>query len=290
MITPTMLLPSLLLLSSILLFVLLHQHLRRKRHKRHMETLRQLLLLRQLIGGFQRHRGLSNGVLCGDDSLRANLAQIREQLNGLMLLAASMPLHQPKAWQYLMDHWSRLSTGHNLNPDNNLKQHHLIIRNSIFLLQDLALEQDLSGRNPRFSHLPLIWNEVLQAAEWAGQARALGTGIAAAGQGNVGQRIRLKFLHQKIQQLTTAAFQALSPQFTAWMPSAQQTLKDCQTSVMQLLTCIEYHLLADEAPGISAAEYFQLASRAIDGLLALVDINLEALQYAQTYEAVLPHQ
>lgn len=275
-----MLLPSLALLLAILLFVLLHQCRRRRQYQQRLMILQQLQLLRQLIGALQRHRGLSNGVLCGDDSLRDALQQTTATLNQLMERAEILPRH-------LADHWSRLRSGQVQDATNNLEQHHLIIRNSIFLLQDLTLLQDLSGNNPRFSHLPLIWNEVLQAAEWAGQALALGTGMAAAGAGTAGQRIRLKFLHQKIRQLTHTAFQALSPQFIAWMPMAQQTLQASEMAVGHLLNCMEQNLLAEGSPGISAQDYFQLATLAIDGLLTLVDINLEALQHAYSYEASL---
>jgi hypothetical protein len=56
-----------------------------------------------------------------------------------------------------------------------------MIRNTIFLMEDVASEVDLTGGRVELQYLPCIWKEVVQAAESAGQARALGTGIAAAG-------------------------------------------------------------------------------------------------------------
>lgn len=121
-------------------------------------------------------------------------------------------------------------------------------------------------------YLPCIWREVVQAAEWAGQARALGTGIAAAGRSSAEQRVRLRFLYQKIEQLAGSAFATLQPQCELFhLAQRQRVIED-------FLLCIEQELLGREQPTIAAKTYFQRATQAIDELLALVDTALLQLQ------------
>ncbi|OHC49471.1 MAG: hypothetical protein A3J25_04065, partial [Pseudomonadales bacterium RIFCSPLOWO2_02_FULL_63_210] len=195
---PLLLAGATALLITALLFYALHRRLQRQRRQHIQLNIQQLALLRALISGFQRHRGLSNGVLCGDASLSQDLAVARQGLDQHIRAAQALDSTHQDAWNSLIDHWSRMREGRS-DQANNLAQHHLIIRNSIFLMEDVASEIDLSEGRAELSYLPCIWREVVQAAEWAGQARALGTGIAAAGQSSAEQRVRMRFLYQKIE-------------------------------------------------------------------------------------------
>lgn len=255
------------------LFLLLHQRRLRLSQQDFQQRLQQLTCLRTLITALQRHRGLSSGVLSGDQSLQADLDSTRRQLDTQIETAKSLMNSHQEAWGNLFDHWSRLREGRMQNLDNCLAQHHLIIRNSIFLLQDLASSLEMDETHAEVA-LSCIWQEVIQAAEWAGQARALGTSMAAAQASSAEQRIRLRFLYQKIEELSNKAFSTLQTS-----PLGKRfNLAPCQASIHQLLQCIDQDLLNDEAPQISARVYFQQATQAIDRLFELVDANLEALE------------
>ncbi|SFX31902.1 nitrate- and nitrite sensing domain-containing protein [Marinospirillum alkaliphilum] len=263
------------------LLFLLHRHIQQQLHQKNLQLLQQMKLLRQLIGGFQRHRGLSNGLLCGDTSLHEPLRTTRAELDHLMATATNTDAGSHlDTWRHLADHWSRLREGRTLDANNNLAQHHLIIRSSIFLLEDLAYETRLSENKPDLAWLPLIWHEVLQTAEWAGQARALGTGMAAAGHNSAEQRIRLRFLYQKIHLLSTLAFRSLRTEFDQHLPAALLPLQQAEHQVSNLLNCIQQELLTDQPLTISAGDYFQQATLAIESLLTLVDLTLDHLQQA----------
>jgi hypothetical protein len=261
-----------------LLCYALHRRMRRQKLQHRQLNIRQLSLLRALIAGLQRHRGLSNGVLCGDQSLSQELATTRQELDRHIGTAQALAGTHRDAWRGLIDHWSRMRDGRSSDPANNLAQHHLIIRNSIFLMEDVASEIDLSNGRAELSYLPCIWRDVLQAAEWAGQARALGTGIAASGQSSAEQRVRLRFLQQKIQLQAGSAFDTLQ-QHAARHPQANAFhLRRCEQVVEEFVHCIEQELLGREQPLIAAKAYFQRATQAIDELLALVDGALNQLQ------------
>ena len=64
-----------------LAFYGLHRRLLRQKQAHIRSNVRQLALLRTLIAGLQRHRGLSNGVLCGDAGMSQELAVTRQTLD-----------------------------------------------------------------------------------------------------------------------------------------------------------------------------------------------------------------
>lgn len=274
---PLLLAGATALLITTLLFYGLHRRLQRQRHQHIQLNIQQLALLRALISGFQRHRGLSNGVLCGDASLSQDLAVARQGLDQHIRAAQALDSTHRDAWNSLIDHWSRMREGRS-DQANNLAQHHLIIRNSIFLMEDVASEIDLSEGRAELGYLPCIWREVVQAAEWAGQARALGTGIAAAGQSSAEQRVRMRFLYQKIELLAGTAFATLQRHASEHPQANGFRLQHREQVVADFLRCIKQELLGQEQPVIAAKTYFQHATQAIDELLALVDTALAQLQ------------
>jgi hypothetical protein len=275
---PLQLAGSAALVITTLLFYALHRRLQRQRRQHRQLNIHQLALLRALISGFQRHRGLSNGVLCGDASLSQDLAAARQGLDQHIRAAQELDSSHRDAWNSLIDHWSRMREGRSSDRANNLTQHHLIIRNSIFLMEDVASEIDLSEGRAELNYLPCIWREVIQAAEWAGQARALGTGIAAAGQSSAEQRVRMRFLYQKIELLAGTAFATLQRHATEHPQANGFRLEHREQVVADFLHCIQQELLGQEQPVIAAKTYFQRATQAIDELLALVDAALAQLQ------------
>ena len=256
---------------------LLHWRFHQQRRQLIRANLRQLTLLRALVAGLQRHRGLSNGVLCGDRSLTEDLLSVRRGLDQQMGTVPSLPTTHRDGWDNLIDHWSRLREGNATSPVNNLQQHHHIIRNSLFLMEDIASEIDLSGGRPALGYLPCLWREVMQAAEWTGQARALGTGIAAAGESSAEQRVRLRFLCEKIQALSQTAFNTLRQHANTHPLPAGLHLDQSEQRVAEFLHCLEQELLGKEKPVIAAKVFFHCATLAIDELLGVVDVGLGEL-------------
>ncbi|WP_409524795.1 nitrate- and nitrite sensing domain-containing protein [Nitrincola sp. MINF-07-Sa-05] len=286
-----LILTLLLLITATVLLLLLRWHLQSRTLKRQKQGVRLLTLLRELIADLQRHRGLSTGLLRGDKSLSSDLQQVRTRINTRLQLKSELNnnfrnessnefsafLKDNERWLGITDHWSRLGRDtHHVTPDNNLQQHNRMIGNLIFLAEDVAESLHLPDKNRLLSYQPYIWREVIQAAEWAGQARALGTGIAAAGQSSAQERIRLRFLRDKIQALSDTAFTMLrhkSPDnnlFNLLAPEA---------AVCSLLLCIEQELLRSEKTAIAAKSYFAQATLTIDALFTLVDTALEHLNH-----------
>lgn len=255
----------------------LHQRLKRKTRAQVQHNIRQLKLLRALVGNLQRHRGLCSGVLSGDDSLRAQLSNTRATVDQLMQEAQGLTTNQADGWLGLTDHWSRLRNPSNTECDYIINQHHQIIRNAIFLMEDVAEEIDLTQGEPHLRYLSCIWQEIIPAAEWAGQARALGTSMAAAGKSSAEQRVRMRFLHYKIMGMANTAFNTLR----AHPDSNRFRLQHCEKTVQGLLQFIDRELLSDSRPEIEARQYFSQATLAVDELLSIADAALNDLAASQ---------
>ena len=263
------------------LFFALHRHLRRQRRSLIQSNIEQLALLRIVIAGLQRHRGLSNLVLSGDNSMSEDLANARqlldEKLNGVQHLDITY-IH---AWENLIDHWSRLRQGRNKDQSYNLIQHNLLIHHCIFLMEDVANEIDLTEGRAELGYLPCIWRDVIHAAEWAGQARALGTSIASAGSSSVDQRVRMHFLYQKIEYLSGKAFTTLQNHVVSYPEVNVFRLQQSEQVIAGFLDCMKHDLLSEATPYIDAKTYFQKASESIEELLTLVDVALSQLKENQ---------
>lgn len=256
-------------LALLLVFYLLYRRMKHQQRRAVEWNIEQLALLRDLLADFQRHRGLSNGLLSGDQSMRDELSTTRQRLDKKAAQAERFVGGQVNAWRVLLGQWRQLSQIEGREIEINLQKHHRIIRETIFLIEDIATELDLSGGRDELRYLACIWDEVVQAAEWSGQARALGTGIAAAHQSSAVQRVRLRFLHQKIRELSSTAFVTLKQGF-----SGHDKLHQCEDAVESFLHCMEQELLNKEYPVIEAKHYFDQATRAVNELLALVDTAL----------------
>lgn len=251
---------------------LISQLQRQRRLHRYQQGLEAVRQLRQLITLFQRHRGLTTALLrAPDEALQRQLNQVLAQLGPLLQQLHQRPLvNALERWQAAREHWLRLSgRHHDLSVSINLAQHNQLIQSLLYLLEDVALSAGL----PRLSQgstldLGLLWRDLLPAAELIGQARALGSGVAAAGSCGSGERIRLRFLADKLRRIREQPFL-----------SQPASGNDARQLLIELETLIQQHLLS-EVPQVSAEEYFQRASLALEKVVVIVDDCLDAYESA----------
>lgn len=220
--------------------------------------------LRVLLTHIQQHRGLTTGFLSGNRELSGDIAQLEKRIAGDLqeLKALGSWLKNNSLWLNILDHWSRLSRRYSENDINeNLRQHNLLISHLMYLIDDVAEAHRLQ-RKVAQANEPEDWRELLVIAEVIGQARALGTGVAAQGQCTSVQRIQLYHLCHKIEQ------------------HLQQPLPDTiRVAVKQLLACIQSDMVLDR-PVISAQDYFKLASSSLDQVLKLFDGQIDRLRFS----------
>lgn len=240
-----------------------HRERRRVAH-RVAQGLAYIKNLRLLLTHMQQHRGLTTGYLSGNQDLGEDIALLGKRIaRDIQDSQAVGNWLQPNAiWQNILDHWERLSAHFSNNDINqNLRQHNLLISNLMYLIDDLAEAHRLQ-RNVALTKEPEDWRDLLVIAETIGQARALGTGVAAKGICTSVQRIQLHHLCHQIEQ------------------HLQKPLPDLtQVGIRELLACIQQKVVLDR-PGISAPEYFKLASSSLNLVLELFDSQINRLSLA----------
>lgn len=231
--------------------------------RRQLDSLRLVRLLKNLMGQLQVHRGLVSVLLNGDttkgDELSARqddiahcLRQLRRHNDPALLTPARM-IRIREYWGDIganFDGWSA---------EQSFERHSALIRQILFLIADTAEHgrlHELPGMDAASSSL---WTDLPATAEAIGQARAVGAGVAAAGHCGSVSRIKLRYLHQRLE----AALQGL-----ANLPGVAAA---CPPKVQQLLSDLEHHLLQPPAPTVSAARYFSVASEALDAVYAVFE-------------------
>jgi hypothetical protein len=237
--------------------------------KRQQQGILRLEKMRLLISRIQKHRGLSTGYLNGDKNSLPDIKQLQYSIAGdiISIKKLDIGLNQDERWPNVLSHWKRLSEKFNHREvDNNFNQHTQLIRSLLYLIEDIADgHQLLKLKHPHIQSSRVLWKELLIAIECIGQARAIGTGVAAAGECDSIARIRLNYLKQRIAETSTKVWQGL--------PAA----KGDEEQLNQLVKEIELKLLTGK-PSITASEYFKRCSQMIDALYDYFDKYMEELK------------
>ncbi len=219
-------------------------------------------LLRGLLTFVQQHRGLTTGFINGNFGAKPEIENIALKIKRVMieLDQAGDWIRGNVKWSSLVDHWTRLGLSYlQGDADNNFKQHNILIANLLYLIDDVADAHHLSKITG--DAMDTDWRYLLSIAEYIGQARALGTGVAAKGECSSVLRIQLNHLRNKIASSVDSSWPDKS-----------------RVEIQQLLRCIETELII-ERPSIQAVDYFTLASRCIEHVLDQFDRQIDRLQY-----------
>ncbi|NQZ49748.1 MAG: hypothetical protein HRT95_06025 [Moritella sp.] len=246
-----------------LLFTLQSQQ--RCRKQLQMDGLVKLNSIRKLLTHVQQHRGLSNGVLHGEENLKPRLKGVTDSIETIQQdISDNYPdLLDNERWQAMLDHWQRLAVDCiNLHVRNNLEQHNKLVLNLLYLINDIAFDHKLHQlSNSNSESIQFLWQELLFTAESIAQIRALGTGIAAAKICTRAERIRLNYLCQSLEQSINI-----------------QQNQDYLLKIAHLLKVIDNEIIITK-PTIKANLFFNIATESIDMILASFDKQLNIVEY-----------
>lgn len=231
--------------------------------------LQWLILLREFLSHTQQHRGLTTGYLNGDFSLEQRINQLHTQLKKDIQHIETIDewVSENDNWNAIKDHWQRLKDGYKHNTiENNLTQHGCLIRNILYLIEEMAEDHQLLRlENIDQFGVDFVWRNLLETTEYMGQARALGTGISASQSCCSVDKIKLNYLKDKITEsgkLITKTF-----------PNSDSV----HTNIILLLNTIESNFFQKSPTDtlISANEYFDLATKALNGVYAEYDSTVK---------------
>lgn len=262
--TPVSLLVMLMVSPVLFLLFLAWSMKRRKQEEERLFGLgiEYIKLLRSFLSQLQQHRGLTTGYINGNQTVGMEIESLRRRITSVIedIHTNGLWVRDNVKWSSMIDHWGRLSMTYlQGDAENNFKQHNILIANLLYLIEDVADAHHLARMGG--GTLDTDWRYLLSIAEYIGQARALGTGVAARGECSSVMRIQLNHLRNKIAGSIEVA----------WPDKSRQEIKG-------LLACIESQLMI-EKPSISASDYFILATRCIDQILEQFDRQIDNLQF-----------
>lgn len=231
-----------------------------------LEACNQLLALLEHL---QQHRGMSSAWLAGDKSFEARMRSKRDAVEAIFpRLQAVIVLEGSKArpcltanevnlfrfkWRALVDDLAKLSV------EECIATHSQLINSLLIWLSDLGearIELPASGRVPH----ALVRNFAYRLptlAECLGQARAIGSSVAARHNCSPVARVRLLFLLNRAESLLAQAYEGGGNEASGLQASS---------AVATLAGTIRNEMLAAGTVSIAADVYFSTATQAIDAV------------------------
>lgn len=248
-----------------------------------MDGVPQVLKVIELM---QQHRGLSSGVLNGNEELRPRLQKKTEEVAVAVtaaegVLAKDVAPSASKRWADVKANWEAIRNGGlQMAPRDNLQAHTAMIRKMVLTLHDLGDDGNLA-LDPSADTYYLIDNmlrRVPDVSERLGRLRAMGTGALAAK--NVDDQRRFDISSQ-LGELNMAVAD-LNENFDragVANPHIKATLdtlgKEFNAGTSNVIDQIQNHLLKGDYE-MAAPAYFDMVTKSID------------IVFAKTYQELIP--
>ncbi|MDD3328982.1 MAG: methyl-accepting chemotaxis protein [Zoogloea sp.] len=242
--------------------------------------------LLQVIQTSQQHRGLSSGLLNGNEEMRPLLqkktgevaAAIKSVGDGFVGGAVPSGLRR---WQEVQKDWAALESGGlQLKPRENLLAHTAMIRKAVLTLHDLGDDGNLT-LDPSADTYYLIDNvirRVPDVSERLGRLRAMGTGALAAKSLDDQRRFDISTQLGELN-MTLADFNENLDRAATANPALRGSLDklgtEFNTVASQVIDALQEHILKGDFE-MAPKAYFDLVTRAID------------MTYAKTYGELIP--
>lgn len=266
----------------------LNETLRFLNHER--EGLEYIRVAREPIEYLQQHRGIMAALLAGDEAARTRAREIRGDVDrtltelaqvddrlGESLATGNRVAEIQRAWAQIK------SDAGSMTGDDSLRRHTALIAAVVNLVSSVADSSEIT-LDPHLDSYYLgdaLVSRLLNLAETMGQARALGSGAAAAGRLDQERHVRLAVLASNMeaynQTLTSgleAAFGA-NPELAA---SLNRYVEANARAVAEFSDIIHNRLLNAQTITVEAQQVFDAATRSISETYALYDATVPELE------------
>ena len=250
------------------------------------DALQRVPRLLKVLQVSQQHRGLSSGVLNGNEEMRPALQQKTGEMVAAMkaadeVLATSSAATVGKRWSEVRTGWEAIQSGGlQMKPRDNLLAHTALIRKIILALHDMSDDGNLT-LDPSADSYYLIDNvmrRVPDVSERLGRLRAMGTGVLAAKALDEQRRFDISSQLGELN-MALADFNENLQRAAANNPALQTSLSRLEQEFAVVTSSVvnelQEHMLKGDFE-MAAPVYFALATKAID------------MTYAKTYEVLIP--
>ena len=239
--------------------------------------------LKNLLVQIQKHRGLTTAYLDGGEEEFIPAIRDKRSLADkiwVSLVSDNPSLIEDSLYLGIKDHWERLKKRWpNRSVDNNIEQHNRLILNLMRLIESQEEDNILFVELLREQGLDLSWKTLLETIEMLGQIRAIGTGIVSSGKSKVLERNKMMFLVERVDGQLNKISDSFEQSSMANNSDEIRHYLILSTKKSNMLCALIVEKF--EKPRIqdlSANQFFDLASTAIESLSSLFDCVILALQ------------
>lgn len=247
------------------------------------ERLPRVLKVIQLL---QQHRGLSSGVLSGNEAMRPRLQKKTEEVVDALKqaeagLSGGVAQSASQRWKLVTQDWEALrSGGMQLTPRDSVVAHTRLIGKAMEALHDLGDDGGLSLDPSADSYYLIggVLRSLPDVSERLGRLRALGTGVLSSKALGDAQRYDISVQLGELQVVQHALNENLRRAATAnprLKPSLEQLDKEFNAHTMKVVEQLREHVLKGDFE-MAPQAYFDLATVAID------------MSFAKSYDELIP--
>lgn len=239
--------------------------------------------VRTLIQQIQQHRGLAAIYLGGKVETKENVSKkqldIKKAIENLDNLdnMYGRNLNTTESWNSLKSEWISLEKEvFNLSSSESFSKHTSLIGKIINFNLDLtdASNLILTNRLDKYYLVDMVINKLPLSAEYMGQSRAVGAGVAARKQMTEDERFKLLYLTQSIESTINEAERGANVIYNV-DPGIKSQLGDSMTKALQqsrkLIDTINAELLGKKEISLDSNQYFDFATTVIDDVYNLVN-------------------
>jgi len=248
----------------------------------------------RLVQAVQVHRGLSAGMLGGDESLAAHRPAAREAVQAALrdvterFASAQVPSAQASAWAAAQQTWGALEqavAARRIDLAQSTAQHTQLIGTLLQLSASLVHAYGLQI-DPEAPTQALIQSSLIQApllGEKLGLLRAQGAGALGRGQLSPEAKGQMLVLQQRVGELQGDTFGGLERALqgdAALRQALGSGVQDIQAQIQQSLQLAEREVINAPELKMASEDYFDALTRTIDALNTLNTQSLASLAQA----------
>ena len=249
--------------------------------------------LMRLVQGIQVHRGLSAGMLSGDEVLASRQPAAREAVDAAMGIVtarfteANVPADHTLEWSRAQQTWRLLEqavTARTIEPAKSTVQHTQLIASLLLLNEELLHAYGLQV-DPDADTYALIQASLVQApmlGEKLGVLRAQGASALGARELTLQTKGQLSVVRQRVAELEADTFRGLERAFQT-DPTLRSALdanaQAARSKIQQALQLTERELMNATELTLASKDYFDAFTRTIEALNAL---NIQAMSHLET--------
>lgn len=246
--------------------------------------------LLRLLMNIQQHRGMASATLGGDSGFRLALLDKRREIDLQLRRLATLPGDFDRRSEdferedvdALTRHWQDLTARlEQMSAFESMTRHTALIATLLGWLKavgESCLREPAAGTGLALEAVVGNFVEKLPTlAETLGQARAMGSGLLASGQITAVGRVQMGYLAQRINDLVQEVGAGLSG--AGVDPQLAGRFATVDKGVHQLQDVLHAHILSGTTgPGLSPADYYTVATEAINSVFALIHQLQERLE------------